>query len=174
MTTLRLVLGDQLSHDLAALEGLDVESDIVLMMEVADETTYVAHHKQKIVLVLSAMRHFAAELIQRGVTVDYVRLDAADNTGSFTTELQRAVARHAPDSIVLTDPSEWRVLEMVRRWPDLFNVPVEVRADTRFFASRARFSAWAKGRRGWRMEHFYREMRRKHGVLMDGDQPAGG
>ena len=174
MAALRLVLGDQLSHDLTALEGLDAASDVVLMMEVADETTYVPHHKQKIVLVLSAMRHFAAELAARGVTVDYVRLDAPDNTGSFTTELQRAVARLQPDRIVLTEPSEWRVKEMVQHWPDLFNVPVEVRADTRFFASRTRFAAWAKGRRGWRMEHFYREMRREHGILMDGDQPAGG
>ena len=174
MAALRLVLGDQLSHDLTALEGLDAASDVVLMMEVADETTYVPHHKQKIVLVLSAMRHFAAELAARGVTVDYVRLDAPDNTGSFTTELQRAVARLQPDRIVLTEPSEWRVKEMVQHWPDLFNVPVEVRDDTRFFASRTRFAAWAKGRRGWRMEHFYREMRREHGILMDGDQPAGG
>ena len=174
MTTLRLVLGDQLSRDLSALEGLDAASDIVLMMEVADETTYVAHHKQKIVLVLSAMRHFAAELTARGVTVDYVRLDADGNTGSFTTELTRALARRQPERIVLTEPSEWRVQQMVQGWPDLFNVPVEVLADTRFFASRARFSAWAKGRRGWRMEHFYREMRREHGILMDGSEPAGG
>ena len=174
MAALRLVLGDQLSHDLTALEGLDAASDVVLMMEVADETTYVPHHKQKIVLVLSAMRHFAAELAARGVTVDYVRLDAPDNTGSFTTELTRALERLQPDRIVLTEPSEWRVKEMVQHWPDLFNVPVEVRDDTRFFASRTRFAAWAKGRRGWRMEHFYREMRREHGILMDGDQPAGG
>ena len=104
MSILRLVLGDQLSHDLSALEGLNARSDIVLMMEVSDETTYVPHHKQKIVLVLSAMRHFAAELVQRGVTVDYVRLEDEGNTGGFTTELQRAVARWRPKGIVLTEP----------------------------------------------------------------------
>jgi len=174
MKTLRLVLGDQLSHDLPALEGLDPKSDVVLMMEVADETTYVPHHKQKIVLVLSAMRHFAAELAARGVVVDYVRLDAEGNSGSFTSELQRAALRHRPDRIVLTEPSEWRVEAMVKRWPDLVGAPVEVRPDTRFFASRSRFAAWARGRRGWRMEHFYREMRREHGVLMDGADPVGG
>ncbi len=174
MSVLRLVLGDQLSHDLSALDGLDAATDVVLMMEVGDETTYVPHHKQKIVLVLSAMRHFAAELTGRGVRVDYVRLDAEDNTGAFTTELERAVARLAPERIVLTEPSEWRVQEMVQRWPERFDVPVDVRAETRFFASRSRFAAWARGRRGWRMEHFYREMRREHGILMDGDQPAGG
>ncbi len=174
MTVLRIILGDQLSVDLSALDDLDSARDIVLMMEVADETTYVPHHKQKIVLVLSAMRHFADMLRRRGAVVDYVKLDAPDNTGSFTTEVQRAVARHSPVRVVVTEPSEWRVQALVECWSSLTGTPVEVRLDRRFFASRARFAAWASGRRGWRMEHFYREMRREHGLLMDGAEPAGG
>jgi deoxyribodipyrimidine photolyase-related protein len=174
MRDLRLVLGDQLSLDLPTLVDIDLQHDIVLMMEVAAETTYVGHHKQKIVLVLSAMRHFADALRARGVRVDYVALDAPDNSGSFTGEVKRAVARHRPRRIVLTEPSEWRVQTAVDAWESATGTPVEVRADTRFFASRARFAAWARGRRGWRMEHFYREMRREHHLLMEGDQPAGG
>ena len=144
------------------------------MMEVVQETTYVRHHKQKIVLVLSAMRHFADVLRLRGLKVDYVRLDAPDNTGSLTTEVQRAAARHRPSRIVVTEPGEWRVQALVEEWASLTETPVEVRADHRFFASRARFAAWARGRRSWRMEHFYREMRREHGILMEGAQLAGG
>ena len=106
MSVLRIILGDQLSLDLAALDDLDPGRDTVLMMEVVKETTYVRHHKQKIVLVLSAMRHFADVLRQRGVRVDYVKLDAPDNTGSLTTEVQRAVARHKPGRIVVTEPGE--------------------------------------------------------------------
>jgi deoxyribodipyrimidine photolyase-related protein len=174
MTVLRIVLGDHLSDELTALSDLDRERDIVLMMEVADENTYVRHHKQKIVLVLSAMRHFAEALSARGVTVDYVPLDAPDNTGGFTTEIARAVARHRPNRIVLTEPSEWRVRTLVEGWEALIGVPVEIRGDRRFFATPARFAAWARGRRGWRMEHFYREMRREHGVLIDDGRPAGG
>jgi deoxyribodipyrimidine photolyase-related protein len=174
MTVLRVVLGDQLSLGLSALDGIDQGRDVVLMMEVMDECTHVRHHKQKIVLVLSAMRHFAQTLRQRDVAVDYVRLDAPDNTGTFTTELQRAVARHRPTHIVVTEPSEWRVQALVNDWEFVTGTPVEVRADHRCLASRRRFAEWARGRRGWRMEHFYREMRREHGFLMVGDQPAGG
>jgi deoxyribodipyrimidine photolyase-related protein len=174
MSALRIILGDQLSLDAAALTDLDPQRDVVLMMEVLEENTYVQHHKQKIVLVLSAMRHFAATLRAQGVSVDYVLLDAHDNTGSFTTEVQRAVARHRPNRIVVTEPSEWRVQSLIERWASLTATAVEVRVDTRYFATRARFAAWAQGRRGWRMEHFYREMRREHGILMDGQQPAGG
>ncbi len=174
MSVLRIILGDQLSLHLSALNTIDTERDIVLMMEVIEENTYVKHHKQKSVLVLAAMRHFAESLRQRGLTVDYVKLDAPDNSGSFTTEVQRAVARHRPSRIVMTEPSEWRVQALVEGWSEFTGTPVEVLSDTRFFASRARFSAWASGRRTWRMEHFYREMRREQRLLMDGDQPAGG
>jgi len=174
MSVLRIVLGDQLSLDLSALAGLDPGRDTVLMMEVAEEGSYVAHHKQKIVLVLSAMRHFADELRLRGVSVDYVPLDAPGNSGALTSEVRRAAARHSPDRLVVTEPGEWRVQAMVETWAALTGRPVEVRPDTRFFASRARFAGWALARRAWRMEHFYREMRREHGILMDGAQPAGG
>ena len=171
---LRTILGDQLSLDITALAGLDPARDVVVMMEVLEENTFVGHHKQKIVLVLSAMRHFADELRQRGVRVDYVQLDDPDNSGSLTTEIQRAVARHAPDGLVVTEPGEWRVQAMVEGWEAMTGQPVDVRTDDRFFASRPRFAKWAQGRRTWRMEHFYREMRREHAVLMEGDQPVGG
>ena len=141
---LRIVFGDQLSADLTALSDLDPGRDIILMMEVQAECTYVRHHKQKIVLVLAAMRHFADTLRMGGATVDYVKLDAADNSGSFTTEVQRAVARHRPTHLVVTEPSEWRVQALVEGWKSLTATPIEVRVDHRYFASRQRFAAWAE------------------------------
>ncbi|MDP9088116.1 MAG: cryptochrome/photolyase family protein [Pseudomonadota bacterium] len=174
MSVLRVIFGDQLSSDISALAYLDPGRDTVLMMEVAEEGAYVGHHKQKIVLVLSAMRHFADELRLRGIAVDYVQLDARGNSGTLTAEVQRAVSRHRPEYLVVTEPGEWRVEKMVEGWAALAGRPVEVRSDSRFFASRSRFAAWAQARRTWRMEHFYREMRREHAILMDGELPAGG
>ena len=174
MKTLVLILGDQLSRELAALDGFDPARDVVLMVEVAEETTYVPHHKQKIAFILSAMRHFAAELRDEGLSVDYVRLDDPANAGSFTGELIRAVARHAPDRIVVTEPGEWRVRRMMDDWPQRLGIPVEIREDDRFLCSRSAFAAWAQGRKSYRMEFFYREMRRRTGLLMEGDEPAGG
>ena len=171
---LRLVLGDQLSHDLSVIADCDPENDTVLMMEVQDEGNYVPHHKQKIVMILAAMRHFAKELRCRGIVVDYVTLDAPANSGNLTGEIRRAIARHKPDRIVVTEPSEWRVQTMIEGWSERFGIPVDIREDARFFSSRSRFRQWSKGRKSWRMEHFYRELRREHGLLMDKDRPAGG
>ena len=174
MNTLRLVLGDQLSRSISALSDIDRSSDVVLMMEVQDETTYVQHHKQKIVLILSAMRHFAESLRAEGILVDYIKLDDEGNTGSFTGELQRALLRHRVDRIVVTEAGEWRVSNMMRHWRELFKLPVEVREDTRFLCSHNEFAVWAKGRKEYRMEFFYRMMRRKKGWLMNGTLPEGG
>ncbi|RZM30153.1 MAG: hypothetical protein EOP67_37730, partial [Sphingomonas sp.] len=56
------------------------------------------------------VRHHAAALAHAGWTVDYVRLDDPDNSGSFTGEIARAVQRHAPDRIAVTEAGEWRVV----------------------------------------------------------------
>ena len=169
-----MILGDQLSASISSLSGLDAANDVVLMAEVAAECTYVRHHAIKIVLVLSGMRHFARALEARGVRVDYIRLDDPENTQSLRGEFLRAIERHRPDRAVATEPGEWRLSEDMRHWQDAAGIEVDIRDDTRFFARIQEFLAWARDRKGLRMEFFYRDMRRRHGFLMDGDQPEGG
>ncbi len=172
--TLRVILGDQLSRNIAALDGLDAGKDVVLMAEVMGECTYVPHHPKKIALVLSGMRHFAAALRARGVSVRYAALDDSGNSQSLTGELVRAVREVKPARVVATAASEWRVLLDMKAWEAAAGVPVEILEDDRFLASRAFFKDWAAGRQSLRMEFFYREMRRAKNILMDGDKPAGG
>jgi deoxyribodipyrimidine photolyase-related protein len=171
MTRLRLVLGDQLTREVAALCDYN-DGDVVLMAEVAGETTYVKHHKQKIAFVLSAMRHFAEELRAANILVDYIKLDDPGNTGSIGGELRRAVERHQPERLIVTSPGEWRVLSDIKAL-DL-GIPIEIREDDRFFATTQRFAAWAAERKSLRMEFFYREMRRETDLLMEGHEPTGG
>jgi deoxyribodipyrimidine photolyase-related protein len=147
---------------------------LVLMAEVMGEATHVRHHRQKIAFILSAMRHFAAELSAEGIRVDYVRLDDPANTGTFSGELARAVARHRPREIIVTEPGEWRVAQMMQDWREEMTIPVHIRDDTRFLCSRGEFATWAEGRKSLRMEFFYRGMRKKTGLLMEGGEPAGG
>ncbi|NVD39935.1 cryptochrome/photolyase family protein [Ensifer sp. HO-A22] len=168
------ILGDQLSPEISSLSGADPRRDVVLMCEVAQETTYVRHHRKKIVLILSAMRHFACELRARGFEVRYVHLDEANNSGSFTGELKRAVETLRPHRVTVTEPGEWRVMQAAKLWQSEIGIPVDIRQDNRFLCSHAEFAHWANGRRELTMEFFYREMRRKTGLLMQGDAPLGG
>ena len=135
MTTLIPILGDQLSRNLASLRGADKASSIIFMMEVWEEATYLKHHKQKIALIFSAMRHFAQELRADGWQVEYTRLDDPQNAGSFTGEVARAVERHAPDVIRVAEAGEWRVQQAIDEWPDKFPCAVEILTDDRFLAT---------------------------------------
>lgn len=170
-----LVLGDQLSLGLSSLRAARKSRSVVLMAEVHNETTYVRHHKKKIAFVLSAMRHFAHRLEADGWQVDYVRLDDEGNTGSFTGEVKRALARYDDiGRVLVTEPGEWRVAETMRSWPEKLRVAVEVLDDDRFGCSRSEFADWAAGRKLLRMEDFYREMRKRTGLLMrDDGMPEG-
>ena len=165
-----LVLGDQLSEDVSALREADRARDVIVMAEVMAEATYVRHHPQKVAFIFAAMRRFAAHLEKTGWRVAYRRLDDDDNRGSISGELLDRAEEYGASEVIATEPGEWRVAS------DLSDLPLEVRVlpDDRFFCSGKDFADWAKGRKELRMEWFYREMRRKTGLLMDGDEPAGG
>lgn len=144
------------------------------MAEVVEEATYVRHHKKKIAFLFSAMRHFAEELERANWQVEYVKLDDPENTGSFTGEVNRAVTRLKPEKLIVTEPGEWRVRAAMETWQAALPCAVEIREDNRFIASHEEFADWAAGRKQLRMEYFYRDMRRKTGLLMDGNDPVGG
>ena len=168
MVNLVLVLGDQLSPELSALREADKDSDVVVMAEVADEASYVQHHPKKIAFLFAAMRKFADQLRDDGWTVDYTKL--GDGSDSICGILMAKVQDHGADDVIVTEPGEWRLIEALE------NCPVTVRQlpDDRFLASHKDFEDWAKGRKTLRMEYFYREMRKRTGLMMDGDNPAGG
>lgn len=170
MVKLVLVLGDQLTPEVAALRAANKVRDVVVMAEVMGEGASVPHHPQKIALILAAMRNFAAALRSDGWTVAYARLDDPDNTQTISGELLRRASEHGAREVLATKPGEWRVLRDLEALP----LPVRILPDDRFLCSEAEFAAWAAGRKQLRMEWFYRDMRRKTGLLMEGDKPAGG
>ncbi|ARJ69098.1 cryptochrome/photolyase family protein [Paracoccus contaminans] len=167
-----LILGDQLTPDLSAFDGADPARDVVLMAEVAAEAGYVDHHRQKLALVFAAMRHFAAELRAAGWTVDYRALP--EGLADLATAAAEAIARHRPALLIATEPGEYRLQAEMEGWEDRLGLPVLIRQDRRFLCTREDFAAWAEGRRTLVMEHFYRVMRRRTGLLMEGEAPVGG
>lgn len=165
-----LVLGDQLTESLSALREADRETDTVVMAEVMAEASSVAHHPKKIAFIFAAMRKFAARLEGEGWSVCYTRLDDPDNSNSIPGELLRRASETGAKEVLATEPGEFRLIAALEDCP----VPVHLFPDDRFLCSHAEFETWADGRKELRMEWFYRDMRRKTGLLMDGDKPAGG
>jgi len=177
MTELRsliVVLGDQLDLDAAAFDGFDASLDTVWMAEAVEESTHVWSSKPRTVMFLAAMRHFAFALQARGRPLHYTRLDAPANAGSLAAHLQADILRLKPTRLVMTAPGDWRVLQAIKAVAQAHGLPLDTREDRHFFVTVGEFAAHAKGRRSLRMEYFYREQRKRHGVLMQDDEPVGG
>ena len=183
--TLILILGDQLDERSAAFDGFDPKIDAIWMAEVAHESQKVWVAKPRIAIFLAAMRHFRDLLLSHGWRVFYRMLteQSAEWTGltgkgeaaeTFAAQLAWTLKRVHPERLVVVEPGEWSVREEIATAARDAGVPLEIRTDRHFLCTSAEFAEHAKGRRQFRMEYFYREMRLRTGVLMNGDQPAGG
>ena len=169
-SNLILVLGDQLTLDIAALKKADKSKDYIIMAEVDAEAEYVKHHPKKIAFIFSAMRHFATRLRTLGWKVLYSEIDDPENSQNIIGEVLRYAEKVDADELVVTKPGEWRLIKVLEDIP----LKVAILEDDRFIASHAEFENWASDKKTLRMEFFYREMRRKTNLLMDGDKPIGG
>jgi deoxyribodipyrimidine photolyase-related protein len=178
LRSLVVVLGDQLDLDAAAFDGFDATVDAVWMAEVTEEATHVWSSKPRTVMFLAAMRHFALALQGAGRPLHYTRLDAPGNRGSLAAQLQADILRLRPARLVMTAPGDWRVLQAIKAVAGSSGVPLDTREDRHFYVTVREFTAHAKARKSLRMEYFYREQRKRHGVLMQGDgqdsEPVGG
>lgn len=169
---LLLVLADQLSDSNPVLANADPTRDVIVMAEVADEANYVRHNRHKIVLLFSAMRHFAQGLRDRGFNVVYFEL--TDGVPSLELACLRALKQFPSAVLRVCAPGEYRLWAAMQNWHSRLGVPVDVVEDSRFLSPLADFRLWAKGRKQLRMEYFYRDMRKRYGILLDGGEPAGG
>ncbi len=174
MTTLRLVLGDQLNprHSWFDAPRDDV---VIVLMEIRQETDYVLHHAQKILAIFAAMRAFAARLRDAGHRVHYCTIDDPDNRQSLPGNLDALVARHGATAFEYQAPDEWRLDAQLVDWAQRQAIPCRMVDTEHFLTTRDEAAQLFAGRRQWLMEHFYRRMRTQHHVLLDdAGNPVGG
>jgi deoxyribodipyrimidine photolyase-related protein len=174
MRNLCLILGDQLDRDSRLFKQFDPEQDRLWMAEVVEESTHVWSHKQRIVLFLSAMRHFAAELSGQDLPLDYLHLDDHQHE-SLAAALTASLQADKPEKVRLVRPGDYRVLQALQAVCKAEDVPLEILQDQHFLSTPAEFKQWAEGRKQLRMEYFYRELRKRYQILMQDDgEPEGG
>jgi len=173
-----LVLGDQLSKTSAAFDGFDTARDAVWMAENEHEATHVWSHKLRLVQFFSAMRHFRDALQADGKTVHYHALTAnraRDRGHDFVAILERDAQRLKPERLIVLEPGDYRVWRLLESAAARLDLPLEVRADRSFYCGIDEFRRYASERKSLLLEHFYRAMRKREGILVDGDgKPTGG
>lgn len=174
MTTLRLILGDQLNrlHSWFSEPRTEV---LYVLMEIRQETDYVLHHAQKILAIFAAMREFARELERRGHRVRYLAIDEPGNTHSLAANLDQLIREQGVCVLEYQSPDEWRLDEQLKRYAEGLAIPCRMVDSEHFLTGRDEAACLFGGRRQWLMEHFYRHMRIRHGVLVeDGGKPVAG
>ncbi len=169
---LRLILGDQLNIHHSWFQTRSSNAEYVLM-EVASEASYVKHHIQKILAFFLAMRHFRDELRAVGHTVRYISLDDPSNRQSFSANLQELLASGAYSAFEYQEPDEYRVAKELSALSKNAPIPTRLVSTEHFLTSPDFFASVFKGHKRYTMELFYREVRKKYDILMEGDKPQG-
>ena len=158
-----------LNLDLACLPDTPGAGKVLLIESVAKGSA-LPYHRKKLVLVLAALHHFAAELRAAGHDVELRRAE------TYVSGIQAAVKEHGAARVIALEPREWGLQQALTQ-ADL-GAPLELRPDGgpggHFLLTRAEFADWARDRKTLRMDSFYRFMRKRTGHLMDGKRPEGG
>jgi deoxyribodipyrimidine photolyase-related protein len=167
-----LVLGDQLDYKRFLPVDFDPQTDLFWMAEASEESTHVRSNKHRIVCFLAAMRHFRNHLQKKKIPLLYHEL--GNDESSLCQLLGQDLQTLKPSLVSVVKPCDYRVEDSLRNTVEEFGASWEVREDEHFLCSQAEFEDHAKGRKSLRMEFFYREMRRKHDILIEGKDPVGG
>lgn len=171
--TIRLILGDQLNLNHSWFSSVS-EDVMYVLMEMHQETGYTRHHVQKVVAFFLAMREFAKSLEDAGHRVLYLHLDEAKNTGSLTENLQRILDETGANTFEYQLPDEYRLDEQLKAFTNTLSIDTAVHDSEHFITQREDLANHFEGKKMFLMENFYRKMRKKHGILMDGDDPVTG
>ncbi|MDQ6860529.1 MAG: cryptochrome/photolyase family protein [Verrucomicrobiota bacterium] len=165
------ILGDQLSPEHAALSLTSPKESRVLMVESKARGSALRYHKLKLVLVYSAMRHFARDLRTAGWEVDYQMIEG---TGTFEDGVRRHLEKFRPAKLVLAEPNSFPETDAVVKLAAKLRAEIELVPTRQFLMSRDEFRAWAGGQKRLVMENHYRRMRKQFGWLMEADgEPVG-
>jgi deoxyribodipyrimidine photolyase-related protein len=167
------VLGDQLSLKNPALRDIDPSNAVVVMAEVFAENLHVWSSRMRSAVFLSAMRHFAKELKGAGWTVEYFKLGEHAHQGLNQVWAQ-CIAQYKIHTLRVCEAGDWRVEQLLKDCAAKHELAFHLLDDDHFLISRADFARWAGKSKQLRMEMFYRQMRKRQNVLMQGDEPEGG
>ncbi len=170
--TLRLILGDQLNirHNWYGIKSDDI---VYVMLEMRQETDYVKHHIQKIIGFFLAMRAFAEKLKEKGHRVIYWTIGDENNEQDLVKNLKKLIHENKIECFEYQLPDEYRLDRQLKQFCKALTIVSSATDTEHFLTGRHDLAHFFEGKKQYLMENFYRHMRKKYDVLMDGDDPMG-
>ncbi|NBG87175.1 cryptochrome/photolyase family protein [Isachenkonia alkalipeptolytica] len=191
------ILGDQLNKELAGFKEIDPKKDIVLMIESKERSRLRRVHKQKVVLIFSAMRHFARDLIAEGYRVDY------REAPSFTKGLEEHFNKYNSTTCLVHEPTDYFISKLFdqkinsidkltkdvldkdfsssskikfeenfSKMYDLIDFKL-LSEEPLFLVPKKDWGNYLTKNESWKQDKVYRRLRKEFNILMDGDRPLG-
>jgi deoxyribodipyrimidine photolyase-related protein len=171
--SLRLLLGDQLNINHSWFKTNN-DSVTYVLMEIRTETDYAKHHIQKVVGFFSAMQAFASDLQSKNHSVIYIHLNDPNNLQSFENNLGFLISENNFTNFEYLLPDEYRVDKILKDFCKTLSITNSVSDSEHFFTTRTELGTFFEGKKTFLLESFYRSMRKKHNVLMEGEKPITG
>lgn len=173
MKILRLILGDQLNIKHSWFK--ETNDDVMYcLLEMRQETDYVVHHIQKVVGFFAAMRQFAEDLQNQNHEVAYFKINDHQNTQKLDNNLESLIETYFIEHFEYQNPDEYRLDEQLKAFCKNLSITSKAYSSEHFYTQRDDLSNFFKGKKQYVMENFYRDMRKKHDMLMVAGQPEGG
>lgn len=173
MRRLRLILGDQLNSKHSWYDEIDGETTY-LMAEMRQETDYVKHHIQKVTAFFLAMRTFAEALTEKGHKVIYLKITDADRSHDLSEIISSNIKGTSADRFEYQLPDEYRLDEQLKTICSKLDIGTQAYDTEHFYTTRHELKDFFEGKKQLIMESFYRNMRKKHDIMMVNGQPDGG
>lgn len=171
--TLKLILGDQLNQSHSWFHQKD-ENVTFLLMEMRQETDYVKHHIQKITTFFAAMREFKKFLEENGHQVIYLMINDDENQQNIDKNIQQLIKKHDFEHFKYLLPDEYRLDLQLKNLCEKIEISTSHKDTEHFLTQRMDVAEFFKGKKQFVMESFYRMMRKKYNILMEGKDPVGG
>ena len=168
------ILGDQLlpAHPLLPSPAGDL---LVGLIESSPRGSHLRYHQQKLTLLYSAMRHYAADLKKQKFATLYHHLTDTPAGADYATILSHWIQKHKIREIHLLDPNEYDTFHSLPALSKKLGVPIHRHASPQFLVPRAEFATWAEGKKHLLMETHYRRLRTERNILLDAKgKPEGG
>ena len=170
MKSLRIIFVDQLSSNNPTLEGIN-SNDILLFYEPIETFYEIKHHKQKITLLVSALRHLIEKINHKNVIHQKIEKNKKHDLVKL---LKKIISDENVNKIIIAKPSDFKIYKDLMFFSQSSNIELEVLDDRKFISSASDFSEWASDKKTRIQEYYYRWLRKKYNIFMNEEgKPVG-
>ena len=170
MGALRIIFTDQLSKNNPVLKNVHAD-DTILFYEPLETFYKIKHHKQKLVLLISSLRHLVKNQVHKKII--HIKISKNDKS-KLNENLKELIDKNGFTKIIVSKPSDFGSCKDLMFFCQSADIELEMLDDKKFISSESDYKEWSDGKKTTIQEYYYRWLRKKYNVFMrDEKSPVG-